>query len=98
MAFAQLTWRESLRDIADCLNARPSARYHLGFREPIARSTLADANEQRDGRLWPVFDTLEACKKQGSSIDAGLRAAGGGGFENVVQLLLPRSDFLLIAS
>lgn len=52
MAFAQLTWREGLRDIADCLNARPHARYHLGFREPIARSTLADANETRDWRLW----------------------------------------------
>lgn len=52
MAFAQLTWREGLRDIADCLNARPHARYHLGFREPIAKSTLADANDQRDWRLW----------------------------------------------
>jgi len=52
MAFAQLTWREGLRDIADCLNARPAASYHLGFREPIAKSTLADANEQRDWRLW----------------------------------------------
>jgi len=52
MAFAQLTWREGLRDIAECLNARPHIRYHLGFREPIARSTLADANEQRDWRLW----------------------------------------------
>ena len=52
MAFAQLTWREGLRDIADCLNARPAARFHLGFREPIAKSTLADANEQRDWRLW----------------------------------------------
>lgn len=52
MAFAQLTWREGLRDIAECLNARPGTRYHLGFREPIARSTLADANEQRDWRLW----------------------------------------------
>jgi hypothetical protein len=52
MAFAQLTWREGLRDIADCLNARPSARYHLGFRQPLAKSTLADANEQRDWRLW----------------------------------------------
>lgn len=52
MAFAQLTWREGLRDIADCLNARPSTRYHLGFREPIAKSTLADANEQRDWHLW----------------------------------------------
>ena len=52
MAFAQLSWREGLRDIADCLNARPHARYHLGFREPIAKSTLADANDQRDWRLW----------------------------------------------
>ena len=52
MAFAQLTWREGLRDIAECLNARPGIRYHLGFREPIAKSTLADANEQRDWRLW----------------------------------------------
>ena len=48
MAFAQLTWREGLRDIADCLNARPTARFHLGFREPVAKSTLAKANEQRD--------------------------------------------------
>jgi hypothetical protein len=52
MAFAQLTWREGLRDIADCLNARAQALYHLGFREPVAKSTLADANEQRDWRLW----------------------------------------------
>lgn len=52
MAFAQLTWREGLRDIATCLNARPEALYHLGFREKVARSTLADANEQRDWRLW----------------------------------------------
>jgi hypothetical protein len=52
MAFAQLTWREGLRDIATCLNARPAALYHLGFFEPVAKSTLADANEQRDWRLW----------------------------------------------
>jgi hypothetical protein len=52
MAFAQLTWREGLRDIATCLNARPTALYHLGFGEPVAKSTLADANEQRDWRLW----------------------------------------------
>jgi hypothetical protein len=52
MVFAQLTLREGLRDIADCLNARPTIRYHLGFREPLAKSTLADANEQRDWRLW----------------------------------------------
>jgi hypothetical protein len=52
MAFAQLTWREGLRDIEACLNATPEALYHLGFREPVAKSTLADANEQRDWRLW----------------------------------------------
>ena len=52
MAFAQLTWREGLRDIATCLNARGEALYHLGFRERVAKSTLADANEQRDYRLW----------------------------------------------
>lgn len=51
MAFAQLTWREGLRDIATCLNARGEALYHLGFRERVAKSTLADANEQRDWRL-----------------------------------------------
>jgi hypothetical protein len=52
MAFAQLTWREGLRDIATCLNAKAEALYHLGFREPVAKATLADANEQRDWRLW----------------------------------------------
>lgn len=52
MAFAQLTWREGLRDIATCLNAKAEALYHLGFRESVAKSTLADANEQRDWRLW----------------------------------------------
>ena len=52
MIFAQLTWRESLRDIEACLNANPETLYHLGFREPLARATLAEANEQRDWRLW----------------------------------------------
>ena len=52
MAFTQLTWREGLRDIATCLNARSEVLYHLGFRERVAKSTLADANEQRDWRLW----------------------------------------------
>ena len=62
MAFAQLTWREGLRDIADCLNARPTARFHLGFREPVAKSTLADANEQRDWRLWEDLAKNLMCK------------------------------------
>jgi len=55
MVFAQLTWREGLRDIEACLNAKPEALYHLGFREPVAKSTLADANERRDWRLWQAL-------------------------------------------
>ena len=47
MAFAQLTYRESLRDIEACLSAQASKLYHMGFREPIRRSTLSDANEAR---------------------------------------------------
>src|SRR5262249_27666048 len=52
MAFAQLTFRESLRDIETCLSAQTSKRYHMGFRNPVRRSTLADANETRDWRIY----------------------------------------------
>jgi len=52
MMFAQLTYRESLRDIEACLGSQPSAGYHLGFRRPVRRSTLAHANERRDWRLY----------------------------------------------
>ena len=55
MAFAQLTYRESLRDIEACLQAQSAKLYHMGFREPVARSTLADANESRDWRIWESF-------------------------------------------
>ena len=55
MAFAQLTYRESLRDIEACLSAQAAKRYHLGFRSTVARSTLADANESRDWRLYAEF-------------------------------------------
>ena len=55
MAFAQLTYRESLRDIEVSLSAQASKRYHMGFREPIRRSTLADANESRDWRIYADF-------------------------------------------
>ena len=51
MAFAQLTYRESLRDIETCLSVHASKLYHMGFRQPVRRSTLADANERRDGRI-----------------------------------------------
>lgn len=52
MAFAQLTYRESLRDIEACLLANQTKLYSMGFRAPVKRSTLADANEARDWRIW----------------------------------------------
>ena len=52
MAFGQLTWRESLRDIEASLGANPSKLYGMGFRSLIKKSTLADANERRDWRIW----------------------------------------------
>ena len=52
MAFAQLTYRESLRDIEICLSVHASKLYHMGFRQPVRRSTLADANEGRDWRIY----------------------------------------------
>lgn len=55
MAFAQLTYRESLRDIETCLRAMSHRLYHAGFRATIARSTLADANELRDWRIYADF-------------------------------------------
>jgi hypothetical protein len=55
MSFAQLTFRESLRDIEACLRSVPEKLYHLGFRGRIARATLADANETRDWRIYADF-------------------------------------------
>ncbi len=55
MAFAQLTYRESLRDIETCLGAVGGKLYHMGFRTNMARSTLAGANESRDWRIYASF-------------------------------------------
>src|SRR5579871_313594 len=55
MAFAQLTYRESLRDIETCLLAQAVKLYHMGIRHPVPRSTLADANESRDWRIYADF-------------------------------------------
>ena len=55
LAFAQLTYREGLRDIETCLNSHQEKLYHLGFRGQVARSTLADANEARDYRIYQDF-------------------------------------------
>ena len=55
MAFAQLTYRESLRDIEACLRSMSGKLYHVGFRGQVSRSTLADANETRDWRIYADF-------------------------------------------
>jgi transposase len=82
MAFAQLTYRESLRDIEACLRALGPKRYHLGFRRVVARSTLADANETHDGRIFADFAqhligiarSLYAGDTLGVDLDASLYA------------------------
>jgi hypothetical protein len=55
MAFAQLTYRESLRDIETCLRAMQPKLYHAGIQSRVSRSTLADANERRDWRIYADF-------------------------------------------
>lgn len=55
LCFGQLTYRESLRDIVACLNSKPSALYHLGFRGQLSRTNLAYANHHRD---WRVFEAV----------------------------------------
>lgn len=58
MAFAQLTWRESLRDIEVTLGANASKLYSMGLRHSVHRSTLADANDSRDWRIWSDLAAL----------------------------------------
>jgi len=69
MVFAQLTWREGLRDIEACLNSRFSGLYHLGLRGPVHRTTLADANEQRDWRIYS--DLAQILLRQARKLYAG---------------------------
>ena len=58
MAFAQLTYRESLRDIEACLRMAPAKLYHMGFRSKISRNTLSNANQVRDWRIYADFAQL----------------------------------------
>jgi hypothetical protein len=58
MSFAQLTYRESLRDIEICLLANQKKLYGMGFRTPVKRSTLADTNEGRDWHIWEELATV----------------------------------------
>jgi hypothetical protein len=55
MIFAQLTFRESLRDIEACFRAQPEKLYHMGLRSQVARNTLANANGVRDWRIYAEF-------------------------------------------
>jgi len=74
MAFAQLTYRESLRDIEACLNAQSSKLYHMGIRSTVARSTLADANERRDWRIYADFaqSLIQIARRLYAGEDLGL--------------------------
>ena len=74
MAFAQLTWRESLRDIEVTLAANRSKLYAMGLRHSVHRSTLADANEGRDWRIWSDLAALliRRARKLYSDTDLGL--------------------------
>jgi len=74
MAFAQLTYRESLRDIEACLNAQSNKLYHMGIRSRIARSTLAEANEKRDWRIYADFaqSLIQIARRLYADEDLGL--------------------------
>src|SRR5271157_6231634 len=82
MAFAQLTYRESLRDIEACLGSLQDKLYHLGFHGKVARSTLAEANESRDWRIFADFAHrliatargLYACEPMGVDLEQSLFA------------------------
>jgi hypothetical protein len=82
MAFAQLTYRESLRDIEACLGSMRGKLYHMGFRGRVARSTLADANEAHDWRIFADFAQgliatarpLHACDLMGVDLNQSLYA------------------------
>jgi hypothetical protein len=82
MVFAQLTYRESLRDIEACLRAMSGKLYHIGFRGRVARSTLADANDAHDWRIYADFAQvliaiarpLYATDPIGVELDQGLYA------------------------
>lgn len=77
MAFAQLAFRESLRDIEACLSAQGAKLYHMGLRTAISRSTLADANESRDWRIYAEFAQalIQAARPLYAREDLGLELA-----------------------
>jgi len=74
MMFAQLSYRESLRDIVACLRSQQRKLYHLGIRGKVSRSTLADANESRDWRIYSDFaqTLIEEARRLYCDEDLGL--------------------------
>lgn len=74
MAFAQLTYRESLRDIEACLKAQSNKLYHMGIRSKVARSTLAEANEKRDWRIYADLaqSLIQTARRLYANEDLGL--------------------------
>ena len=74
LAFTQLTYRESLRDIETCLSAQANKLYHMGIREAVSRSTLADANSNRDWRIYADFAQrlINQARQLYSSEDLGI--------------------------
>ena len=80
-AFAQLTYRESLRDIETCLRAHQAKLYHLGIRGNIAKSTLADANKKRDCRIYADFaiSLIQVARKIYASDRFAVELAGADG-------------------
>jgi hypothetical protein len=86
MAFAQLTYRESLRDIEVCLAAQAGKLYHMGIGAAVARSTLADANESRDWRIYFELAQRLIIKARALYVDEDF----GVELANTVYALMPR--------
>ena len=101
MAFAQLTHRESLRDIEVCLAAQHRKLYHSGFSGPVKRSTLADANEQRDWRIYRDFaqSLIQIARPLYAHSDLGLElAATAYAFDATTIYLAPIRTTALLGS
>ena len=109
LAFAQLTYRESLRDIETCLRAHQAKLYHLGIRGNIARSTLADANESRDWHIYQDFALSQIkvarklCAQDGFAVELeqtvyALDTTSDGKMHevNVLDLLIPEAGSFYI--
>lgn len=93
LAFAQLAYRESLRDIQASLGAWSSKLYHMGIRGGVARNTLAHANERRDWRIYADFVSCltAAARRLYADHDLGIELA------NMLYALTPRSSFVPVA-